>query len=73
MTTTPATTDADDRRDVRGVKIAFWVGVVAGLGHGIPKYGLFSMFTVALVGLMIIAVVGLYAALIALLPARPLK
>lgn len=73
MSTSPAPMDAAERRDVRGVKIAFWVGVVAGIGHGAPKYGLFSMFTVALVGLMIITTVGLYAAAVALMPSRPAK
>jgi hypothetical protein len=68
-TSTPTPTDAE-RRDVRMVKAAFWLGVVAGIGHGAPKYGLFSMYTVALVGLMIIALMGILAAVVALLPAR---
>lgn len=62
--------DAADRRDVRNAKIAFWIGIVAGLGHGVPRYGLFRMETVAMMGLMVIVSVSLYAAIVALKPAR---
>lgn len=65
--------DDAERGDVRGLKIAFWLGVVAGVVHGAPKYGVFSMYTVALAGLMIITFVGLYAAYVALRPARPAR
>lgn len=65
--------DDAERGDVRGLKIAFWLGIVAGVVHGAPKYGVFSMYTVALAGLMIITFVGLYAAYVALRPARPAR
>jgi hypothetical protein len=71
--TEPVATDAATRRDVRSVSIAIWIGVVAGLGHGVPRYGLFHMGTVALIGLMVILSVSIWAAIVALMPARPIK
>lgn len=72
MQTPDAETDAVDRKDVRALKIAIWVGVAIGAGHGIPRYGLFSIGNLALIGLGVIVSVGFYAAWIALRPARPL-
>jgi hypothetical protein len=69
----PAASDAATRRDVRSVGIAIWIGVAAGLGHGIPRYGLLHMGTVSLVGLMVILSVAIWAAIVALMPARPIK
>ncbi len=62
--------DPNGPSDVRALRISFLLGVVAGLGHGIPRYGMFSIGNVGMVGLGIIVVVGLHAALIALLPPR---
>jgi hypothetical protein len=62
---------AEDRKDKRAVRFALWLGVALGLGHGIPRYGLFHMSTVAMVGMGIIATASLYAAWVALRPARP--
>ena len=64
-------TPAETRRDIRGVRISIWVGVAIGLAHGIPRYGLLHMGTVALIGLMVILSVSIYAAIVALMPARP--
>ncbi|MCC7137054.1 MAG: hypothetical protein IT460_01335 [Planctomycetes bacterium] len=66
---TTETTDAD-RRDVRNAKIAFWLGIALGLSHGVKRYGLFRMETVAMMGLMVIVCVSLYAAIVALGPSR---
>ncbi len=73
MSDTTPEDDARDRKDRRGLAIAFWVGVAVGAAHGIPRYGLFTISNVAMVGLGIIVSVGLYAAWIALRPARPLR
>jgi hypothetical protein len=60
-----------DRKDRRSLSLAIWIGVAIGLGHGIPRYGLFHISTLSLAGLGMIATVGIWAALVALMPARP--
>jgi Mg/Co/Ni transporter MgtE len=72
---TPAEMDADERKDVLGLRIAIWVGVFLGVVHSIFvfKYALLSMYTVAVIGVMVILAVAIYAAIVALLPARPAK
>ena len=62
--------DPNGPSDVRALRISFLLGVVAGLGHGIPRYGMFSIGNVGMVGLGIITIVGLHALVIALLPSR---
>lgn len=62
--------DPNGPSDVRALRISFLLGVVAGLGHGIPRYGFFSIGNVGMVGLGIITIVGIHALVIALMPAR---
>lgn len=62
--------DPNGPSDVRALRISFLLGVVAGLGHGVPRYGFFSIGNVGMVGLGIIVIVGLHALLIALMPPR---
>lgn len=64
--------DPDCRKDRRIFGWSIVIGAIVGAGHGIPRYGVFTMQNLAMVGLGMIAVVGLAAAVIALLPARPL-
>ncbi len=66
----PQDDDPNGPSDVRALRISFLLGVVAGLGHGIPRYGFFSIGNIAMVGLGIIVIVGLHAAVIALMPSR---
>jgi hypothetical protein len=64
----------DDPRDRGDRRLFLWSvlgGIAVGAAHGIPKYGVFSIGNVALIGLGVIAVVGIVAGVIALLPARP--
>ena len=61
----------EECRDLRAVKISFWLGVLAGAGHGIPRYGVFSIGNVGMIGLGIIVALGLHASVVALKPARP--
>ena len=66
--------DANDRGCRKDRKIfagSLLVGALVGAGHGIPRYGVFSISNVAMIGFGIIVVVGLAAAVIALMPARP--
>ena len=67
---TPA--DPRTRRDVRNVGLAIWIGIAIGLIHSlfVFKYPLLSMYTVHVLGLMVILAVGIYAAFVALTPAR---
>jgi hypothetical protein len=65
---TPPT--ASERRDRRSLGLAILAGIVLGLGHGVPRYGLFHISTVNMGGLGVITTVSLWAALVALLPAR---
>lgn len=62
--------DPNGPSDVRALRISFLLGTVAGLGHGIPRYGMFSIGNLGMVGIGIIVIVGLHAALIALMPSR---
>jgi hypothetical protein len=66
-TTEPTPTD---RKDKRALSIAIWAGVLLGLGHGIPRYGVFHVSTVNMVGIGVITTVALWAAIVALTPAR---
>jgi len=61
---------ADEAKDVRGFGIAVLLGVVLGAIPGILRYGVFTIYTVNFTGLGVIVVVSLWAAVIALLPAR---
>ena len=66
--------DRDDPETRTGRRILGWsfvVGAALGAAVGIPRYGPFSMSAVALVGLGIITVIAVSAAVIAVLPARP--
>jgi len=66
--------DRDDPETRTGRRILGWsfvVGAALGAAVGVPRYGPFSMSTVALVGLGIITVIAVSAAVIAILPARP--
>jgi hypothetical protein len=63
--------DARARGDRRLFTWSVLAGVVVGAAHGIPKYGVFSIGNVTLIGLGVIAVVGVVAGVVALLPARP--
>jgi hypothetical protein len=66
----------DDPRDRKDRSLFTWSvigGVVVGAAHGIPKYGVFSIGNVSLIGLGVIAVVGIVAGVVALLPARPIE
>jgi hypothetical protein len=67
----PDALDPHARRDMRGLRIAFWVGIAVGLLLAVPRYGLFSMSTVTVVGLLLITSIAVYAAIVALSPARP--
>jgi hypothetical protein len=62
--------DPRSRGDRRLFTLAVLGGVVIGAGHGIPRYGVFSVGNVALMGLGVIVVVGIVSGVIALLPAR---
>ena len=59
-----------DRKDQRALSIAIWAGVALGLAHGIPRYGVFHISTVNMVGIGVITTVSLWAAIVALMPAR---
>jgi hypothetical protein len=60
-----------DRKDRRALSIAIWLGVAVGLGHGIPRYGLWHVSTWSLAGVGMIVTVAIWAAIVALMPARP--
>ena len=64
--------DPDSRTGRRILGWSFVVGGALGAAVGIPRYGPFSMSTVALIGLGMILVIAVAAAVIAILPARPL-
>ena len=57
-------------RDLRAVKISFWLGVIVGAGHGIPRYGVFSIGNLGMIGLGIIVALGIHASVVALKPAQ---
>jgi hypothetical protein len=61
-------TATDPRK--RALGWAIWLGVALGLLVGIPRYGVFSMLTVAMGGLGVIVTVGTYAAWVAIRPAK---
>lgn len=61
---------ATDRKDKRALALAIWAGVVVGLVHGVPRYGLFHISTANMIGIGMITTVSLWAAIVALLPAR---
>jgi hypothetical protein len=63
--------DPHRRKDVRSLAIAIVLGCAVGAAHGIPRYGLFSFGNLAMMGLLMITVVSLWAAVVALLPSRP--
>ena len=60
------------RKDCRIFTWSMVFGAIVGAALGIPRYGLFSMSNVAMIGLGMIVVVAVAAAVIALMPARPL-
>lgn len=66
---TPA--DPVAARDRRALTFSILLGVVLGALVGVPRYGLFSMGNVSMMGLGMILVVSIHAAVIAILPARP--
>jgi hypothetical protein len=68
---TDAIEDPRRRKDKRALAISTLLGLAVGAGHGIPKYGVFHISTVAMMGLGMIVVVGIHAAIVALMPARP--
>ncbi len=71
MTTTdPNTEAACECTGKRGATWAILIGIVVGLVHGIMRYGVFTIPTVAMTGLGLIVVVGFYAAWIAIRPAK---
>ncbi len=65
-----AAEDPRRRKDRRALTISILLGLAIGAGHGIPRYGALSLSTVAMMGLGMILVVGIHAAVIALSPAR---
>lgn len=65
-----AAADPRDRKDKRALTFSILLGIALGAGHGIPRYGVFSLSTVAFAGLGMILIVGLHAAIVAMKPAR---
>jgi hypothetical protein len=68
--TTETRADPIDARDKRALTLSIVVGVVLGALLGATRYGFFSMGNVACMGLGLIVVVSLHAAVIATLPRR---
>ena len=62
--------DPGDASDRRALTLSIVVGVILGALIGVPRYGLFSMGNVSMMGLGMIVTVSVHAAVIAILPAR---
>jgi hypothetical protein len=69
---TPADEATIERRNAAAKKritLAILLGIAIGAAHGIPRYGLFTLGNVAMMGLGIITTLGVYALIVALRPA----